>query len=522
MKRPAAGRASAHTSSARTSPAPDRGVSPLIPGYHALLDPRGPFLVPILLLLATRALAWYWLPHASEDAYITFRYARNLATSHQLVFNPGERVMGFTSPLWTLWSTLGYALTQDPATWTRLTSIVGDLGTLLLLGVMIEQRVSRASAWCFTFFFAGWPYFSMVTLSGMENSFLLFLIVLGAALGGRRSPAAGPVLAAAALTRPEGLLAALGLFPGLRARDRIVALVLIAAGIGALTAYFGSAIPQSLIAKSRLYGTPGPWTGRFWWNWILPAPIGGFGAFSGEGRQLVTMSVLFLPALILGTPVLWRERNSPLARAVGVMLAVWLAYAALGVAYFFWYLVIPLTGLAVVASIGLPRLARGRILYASCVVLVLGSWTPAYSLYVGRAQNEFYGFANTGKFLAANAEPGQSVMLEPIGIVGYNVPVRIIDEVGLVSPEVAKRRLEGPGWYTDIVEKAHPDWLVIRRGTLQSGVSFAGAGAPFRSPGERDELLRRYEVATVVDTLSGDNALVVLHRLGAAVQGRSR
>src|SRR5580700_1207941 len=36
-----------------------------------------------------------------DDAYITFRYAANLARGFGLVFNPGERVLGTTSPLFT-------------------------------------------------------------------------------------------------------------------------------------------------------------------------------------------------------------------------------------------------------------------------------------------------------------------------------------------------------------------------------------------------------------------------------------
>src|SRR5690242_17979411 len=36
------------------------------------------------------------------DAFISMRYARNLALGHGPVFNPGERVEGYTNFLWTL------------------------------------------------------------------------------------------------------------------------------------------------------------------------------------------------------------------------------------------------------------------------------------------------------------------------------------------------------------------------------------------------------------------------------------
>ena len=37
-----------------------------------------------------------------DDAFISFRYAENLAEGHGLVYNVGERVEGFTNLSWTL------------------------------------------------------------------------------------------------------------------------------------------------------------------------------------------------------------------------------------------------------------------------------------------------------------------------------------------------------------------------------------------------------------------------------------
>ena len=37
-----------------------------------------------------------------DDAFISFRYARNLLDGHGLVWNPGERVEGYTNFLWTI------------------------------------------------------------------------------------------------------------------------------------------------------------------------------------------------------------------------------------------------------------------------------------------------------------------------------------------------------------------------------------------------------------------------------------
>jgi arabinofuranosyltransferase len=40
-------------------------------------------------------------PRIIDDAYITFRYAQNLVSGMGLVYNPGEHVLGTTTPLYT-------------------------------------------------------------------------------------------------------------------------------------------------------------------------------------------------------------------------------------------------------------------------------------------------------------------------------------------------------------------------------------------------------------------------------------
>src|SRR5262249_53479206 len=57
-------------------------------------------LLAALALLVAHSL-YYWF--LTDDAYISFRYARNLADGYGLVFNPGfERVEGYSNLLWVL------------------------------------------------------------------------------------------------------------------------------------------------------------------------------------------------------------------------------------------------------------------------------------------------------------------------------------------------------------------------------------------------------------------------------------
>ena len=58
-------------------------------------------IIPLLAILV-RLLVYFIVPHTYEDAFITFRYAENLAAGDGLVYNIGERVYGSTAPLFAI------------------------------------------------------------------------------------------------------------------------------------------------------------------------------------------------------------------------------------------------------------------------------------------------------------------------------------------------------------------------------------------------------------------------------------
>lgn len=66
-----------------------------------------PFVI-FLLALAARLIPG---PRTIDDSYITFRYARNILAGNGFVYNPGEHVLGTTTPLYTILLVLLGALT---------------------------------------------------------------------------------------------------------------------------------------------------------------------------------------------------------------------------------------------------------------------------------------------------------------------------------------------------------------------------------------------------------------------------
>ena len=94
--------------------------------------------IHLLLFLPWLGLLGY-LTHTAwflcDDAFISFRYVRNLLEGHGLVFNPGEYVEGYSNFLWVLelaalWGAVGLR-PEHTAPWLSVACTVGTLAAML-------------------------------------------------------------------------------------------------------------------------------------------------------------------------------------------------------------------------------------------------------------------------------------------------------------------------------------------------------------------------------------------------------
>lgn len=165
---------------------------------------------------------------ATDDAYISFRYAQNAIRGYGLVFNPGERVEGFTNFLWTA---MFIPLEGAGADAGRVSMF---LGALLALGVIaLTTRYARmvgapqSAGWLAAFLLAADGSFTLWAVGGLESPLFAFLIFAGAMLYVKEAseewrntsasdsvthgisslpfPFSGIFFALAAMTRPEGM-----------------------------------------------------------------------------------------------------------------------------------------------------------------------------------------------------------------------------------------------------------------------------------------------------------------------------
>ena len=80
-----------------------------------------------------------------EDQLIVLRYARNLAEGNGLVYNAGERVMGFTTPLFTVLSSAFVVVGGDQAAaWQNGFGMLCMLGTAALAARLLVSSRCRA------------------------------------------------------------------------------------------------------------------------------------------------------------------------------------------------------------------------------------------------------------------------------------------------------------------------------------------------------------------------------------------
>lgn len=122
-----------------------------------------------------------WL---SDDAYITARVADLFVHGDGPNFNVGERVQGFTHPLWMLLLTGVYALTRDA--WV---SLYGLGFTTTLVALFVFVRHVATSAWAAIAGVTLWIFSRACvdySTSGLENPASHLLLVVFLALGASR------------------------------------------------------------------------------------------------------------------------------------------------------------------------------------------------------------------------------------------------------------------------------------------------------------------------------------------------
>jgi len=235
-----------------------------------LSEMRSPVsVVPQRLILLTLASAAFLLTlmapaQVTDDAYITYRYVHNIAGGEGFVYNTGERVLGTTTPLYTLLLTaLTYVVPRSDIIQLSLAAnaICDALSTIVLFQLCCWITRRKWAALMVAVLFACFPFRLAIARSGMETPLFVLMILTSIYMYILERPCLSAAIAGlATLVRPEGgfLVAVIlaHLFVSRRrppSKESVVIGSVLLPWFVFSTWYFGSPVPNSVIAKARAY-----------------------------------------------------------------------------------------------------------------------------------------------------------------------------------------------------------------------------------------------------------------------------
>lgn len=506
--------------------------------------------LPYLVLLGT---VYSVFVVTADDPYITYRYAANILSGNGPVYNVGERVEGFSSPLHLLLCVLllKIAPAADILFKAKLAGLICACVALFQTGLLARRAgLTAGGAILAQLLVAGNLNFALAAVNGLETT-LYGVFVLASALAFVRERRGGVAsagwLVLALLTRPDaaGLFAALLLVRlvwarrrGLPVRDTLrwagVFLLAVVFLLCARLAYYGQPFPNTYYAKNvplargwsdgwlYLSRALAPWNVGFrsvWTPKVTPTL-----------QFLSTVSLLFWGLAVLG---LWRTRGRMTGQA---MAALTVAVAAFILRFGGdwmdgWRFVAPiLPVLAVLQCHGLKMLTgarRGRRLrltaaYAAALIV----WGAAFradphaswgtARFSTRGRDLLRATGPLGRKWVANADDiqrrfprGATLAYSEMGYAGYtNRDKTFWDTRGITDPEIARlpARYKGTWGVNDLdwSRPGDPLYAILAQRQPDGIIAFAYKDVP-------PVVLERYRLVAVIS--GGDPTPVIIPAL---------
>jgi hypothetical protein len=431
----------------------------------------------------------------ADDAFISFRYAKNFINGHGLVWNIGEQppVEGYTNFLWVIVISFFLKLGFEPVIISKILGLFFALSSTVLVYCISELIFKRKSflnliapailACCGTF--AAWSN------GGLETQMFTFLILAGATAYlyelqyHKKFPLSALLFILASLTRPEGI---------------------VVFGITALHRF-----SHSLLSKKRLFcHTTTLWLCTFltisgiyfcwrfnYYGFLFPNT---FYAKTGGGLYQLKNGYLYLRNFITITkwPILLCVSIVPLfkpSRSPLVFLSMLtLSYAVyivsvggdfMGMFRFFVPIVPPMAILVQEGIISLcqslwalrwPTPVKTSVIALFSLLFILivaGGITPSFKgyQYDRTLFHESLVKRNTiiGKWLHQIALPNETVAAIAVGAISYYSELTTIDRLGITDTHIAHKKMPYMGKGFTGHEKGDFSYVLSRKPTYFFG-----------------------------------------------------
>lgn len=538
------------TQQAGTGAAAEHGTGRTLSGGLERIDGRLHGRLDLWTIIAATVVAWI-VRFDQDDAYITYRIARNFARGDGLVFVPGQRVEGYTNFLWTVllsiperfgWPVVGFGQVL------ALTSFVVAVVLAYRLSYRFlpthGQRLLALLVLCTNMTFLAYWTSGMETmlqtalLLGVAN--LLLPISGGAAQHWLHWASAGLLGALALLTRLDsavlvvaiavvaavsGVRTATG--PGGRSDQDRNQVITRAVGHVALAGFVGLVVLTPwLVWKSDYYGTITPNT---------------YAAKAGAPLTARLMyGLLYLIAFFLSYGVFllfprlrdtWRSRSSLGALAPAVALSViWCGYICwVGADFMEFRFMVPIIPyLAVIGAVVIDPITKwSRLLVISLLVISAlhrvapSPIIPVNSIAALDAAVQPDSQLGLGHDLArwfATDDPSESPVLatSTLGAISYGSDLHVVDMIGLTEPDIARNGIPAAHYYPGHVKMATIDQLLDAHVDVVLGTALPAKPDPKRKTYDVRELIPTWPVVDLGE-LPADARVIEIPYLGDRV-----
>jgi hypothetical protein len=408
----------------------------------------------ILLLGSLAVRLPFWRDTLHDDAFISLRYARALATGQGLTFNPGERVEGFTNFLWTVGLGALVRLHADPVVLLPWLSLLPALATI----VAVQRFGARwgglpSPVWSLgaATLVAAHPFWLAESVGGLETTFFVWVVFAAFARGvaelrgAARPGGAAAGFAIATLVRPEGALL-FGIWMAWRGRR------------GGRAGWWRDAGLYALLVLPCVV-----FRAVYYHDWVpntFHAKVGSSWAQVQRGVRYAVEYAAAVTPLPLAAVALWEARRGGWRFAAAALAGLYVLYVvAVGGDFAptgrFALLPIPFVALLVQSAI-VPAVGRSRRAHAAALaaglIAACGLASGALEIHrlaarhwPGSYRSDLAARRYLGRWLDASLAPEARIAVGSIGAIGWYCPRRILDTFGLTNAAVGRARVEWMG-----------------------------------------------------------------------------
>lgn len=428
-----------------------------------------------------------------DDAFISFRYARNLATGFGLVYNLNERVEGYTNFLWTIVLAAILFFQLNPIALSKLLLLISTFIILMLMlsfGKKAAIPEGSAPLGFALLLYAVMGCQSRFIVSGMETLFFtMFLFAsLYSFLFSPQSTVTGVLFALTAMTRPEGILYFLialiyavsqtlnrGAFklnehahtlfgqekPSVGHIFRLLGSFFLVYGLYFAWRYhyYGDLLPNTFYAK-----VAGSWIGNF---------HSGIGALASLMKDWALLPLFLIPLTLIP-----KIKQGNLVFLFTTIFITLIYFVVIGGDFIVWFgprLLMPVFPiLALLNEKGLTQILQwakkqkirwfhgGALLLFPLLLFYEYQYSWPGFMNMKNFTTQMRGWAELGLWIADHTPENASLASDAAGLIPYYSNRYTIDMFGLTDRHIAHLKIKGQGYGVVGHEKVDPLYILQR------------------------------------------------------------